>query len=107
MQITTVGLSAARWAYIGSIDLIATPDLAARTIEPGELLAFVPGRLRQLFVHDRCELARRLAAMDDTRDPDGWFRWESLMVRMKDGETVRAVVNEQRRRADVAGQRHP
>lgn len=32
-------LIAARWRYIGNIFLIAAPDLASRTIEPGKLLA--------------------------------------------------------------------
>ena len=71
-------LIAARWRYIGSIGLIAAPDVAARTIEPGKLLAFVRGRLRQLFVHDRGELAERLAAMHDRRDLDGRFRVNEL-----------------------------
>jgi hypothetical protein len=71
-------LIAARWRYVGSIDLIAAPDLAARTIEPGKLLAFVRGRLGRLFVRDQGELARRLAAIDDRRDPDGRFRVNEL-----------------------------
>jgi hypothetical protein len=34
-------LVAARWRYIGNIFLIAAPDLAGQTIEPGKLLAFL------------------------------------------------------------------
>ena len=82
-------LIATRWRYIGSIFLIAAPDLAARTIEPGKLLAFLRGRLGRLFVHDRTELEQRLAAIDERRDPDGRFRIAELFCA---GEVWRAAV---------------
>jgi hypothetical protein len=82
-------LIAARWRYIGNIFLIAAPDLASRTIEPGKLLAFLRRRLGRLFVHDRTELARRLAAIDETRDPDGRFRIAELFCA---GDVWRAAV---------------
>jgi hypothetical protein len=41
-------LIAARWRYNGNIYLIAAPDLAARKIEPGKLLALFRGRLDRI-----------------------------------------------------------
>ena len=71
-------LIAARWRYTGNLCLIAAPDLAARTIEPGKLLALLRGGLGRLFVHDPTELERRLAEIDPRRDPDGRFRIAEL-----------------------------
>jgi hypothetical protein len=82
-------LIAARWRYNGYIYLIAAPDLAARTIEPGKLLALLRGRLGRLFVHDRTELERRLVEIDERRDPDGRFRIAELFCA---GDVWRAAV---------------
>ncbi len=82
-------LIAARWRYIGNICLIAAPDLAARTIEPGKLLALLRGRLGRLFVHDKTELERRLAEIDARRDPDGRFRIAEMFCA---GDVWRAAV---------------
>src|SRR5215831_779508 len=82
-------LIAARWRYTGNLCLIAAPDLAARTIEPGKLLALLRGRLGRLFVHDRTELERRLAEIDPRRDPDGRFRIAELFCA---GDVWRAAV---------------
>lgn len=65
---------AARWRYAGSIQLIAASDLATATIEPGEFLHFLSGRLRRLFIHNDADLERRLGQMDTAPDPDGRFR---------------------------------
>lgn len=62
------------WRRRGNVNLIAAPDLAARTIDPGDILAFVGGEFHGQFVRDRGDLARRLAALDEGRDPDGRFR---------------------------------
>lgn len=91
-------LIAARWRYIGNIFLIAAPDLASRTIEPGKLLAFLRGRLGRLFVHDRTELGRRLAEIDKTRDPDGRFRIAELFCA---GDVWRAAVKSLMNEAQV------
>jgi hypothetical protein len=64
-------LIATRWRYSGSISLIAAPDRAARTIEPGKLLALLRGRLGRLFVHDRTELEQRLIEIEEKARP----RW--------------------------------
>jgi hypothetical protein len=82
-------LIAARWRYIGNIYLIAAPDLAARTIEPGKLLSLLRGRLGRLFVHNQTELERRLVEIDKKRDPDGRFRLVELFCA---GDVWRAAV---------------
>jgi len=63
-----------RWRYIGSIQLIAGPDLATTTIDPEELLEFVSGRLGNLFISDEKTLAPRLVALDTRPDFDGRYR---------------------------------
>lgn len=63
-----------RWRFIGSVHLIAGTDLATRTIDPEDLLRFLQGRLPSLFVRTPADLARRLAELDEARDPDGRFR---------------------------------
>lgn len=63
-----------RWRYLGSVHLIAAPDLATRTIDPEDLLRFVQGRLGDAFIAGPGELAARLDTLDEARDPDGRFR---------------------------------
>lgn len=67
-------LLGARWRYAGPIQLIAAPDLAGRSIDPGELLDFLSGRLRHRFIIESADLDRRLAEVDQGPDPDGRFR---------------------------------
>ncbi len=67
-------LIASRWRYLGAIRLIAAPDLATRTIDPGKFFTFVRGRLSRLFIRNDAELVERLARTDERRDPDGRFR---------------------------------
>ncbi len=65
---------ASDWRFRGNVNLIAGADLAVRTIDPGDILALVGGDLRSQFVRDGADLGRRLAALDERRDPDGRFR---------------------------------
>jgi hypothetical protein len=65
---------AARWRYAGPIQMIAAPDLAARTIDPGQLMDFLSGRLRHRFIIEPGDLQRRLAEIDLRPDADGRFR---------------------------------
>jgi hypothetical protein len=65
---------AARWRYAGPIQMIAAPDLAGRTIDPGEFMDFLSGRLRRQFVIEPGDLQRRLAEIDLRPDADGRFR---------------------------------
>jgi hypothetical protein len=67
-----------RWRLIGSIDLIAAPDLASRTIEPSTFLEFVRGRLASLFIRAPAQLDERMAALDRRPDPDARFRINQL-----------------------------
>jgi len=71
-------LLGSRWRLIGSIDLIAAPDLASRTVEPATFLEFVRGRLARLFIRTPEQLAERLATMDRAPDPDARFRINQL-----------------------------
>ena len=63
---------------LGSIDLIAAPDLASRTVEPSTFLEFVRGRLKRLFIRTPEDLRARIAALDDKPDPDARFRINQL-----------------------------
>jgi hypothetical protein len=71
-------LLGSRWRLIGSIDLIAAPDLASRTVEPATFLEFLRGRLARLFIRTPEQLRDRLAAMDRVPDPDARFRINQL-----------------------------
>ena len=63
-----------RWRLAGSVKMIAGADLAMRTIDPGDLIAFAGGRIKQMFVQSVGDLGQRLGRLDETRDPDGRFR---------------------------------
>jgi hypothetical protein len=65
---------AQRWRFRGGVAMIAGADLASRTIDPDDTLAFVAGDLRSRFVRGTDALAGRLKLMDELRDPDGRFR---------------------------------
>ena len=81
-----------RWRYIGNVRLIAGTDLAFSTVAPHQFLAFVSGKLSQLFIRDGTAVDRGLAEMDTWRDRDGRFRlndffchadtWQSVLVRL-------------------------
>lgn len=62
------------WRFRGAVAMIAGTDLAARTIDPDDTLAFLAGDLRSRFVQDPHDLAEHIKAMDESRDPDGRFR---------------------------------
>jgi hypothetical protein len=80
------------WLRLGSISMIAGPDLVTTNVEPHEFLDFVSGRLSRQFVRDDADLERRVAAMDLGPDPDGRYRvneffchadtWQSTMRRL-------------------------
>ncbi|HKU41884.1 MAG TPA: hypothetical protein VJR89_27190 [Polyangiales bacterium] len=69
---------AQRWRYRGSVNMIAGADLAARTIDPGDILSFLSGELHSAFVKNDADLAERIRSLDLTRDPDGRFRVNEL-----------------------------
>jgi hypothetical protein len=67
-----------RWRLRGSVNMIGGADLAGRTIDPGEIVTFVGGDLRTLFVRTGVDLKNRIEALDNGRDPDGRFRVNEL-----------------------------
>src|SRR5262249_10806616 len=67
-----------RWRLLGSIDLIAAPDLAARTVQPSTFLEFKRGRLASLLIRLPQQRRERLAAIDHAPDPDARFRLNQL-----------------------------
>jgi hypothetical protein len=62
------------WRAVGSMQLIAGPDLATSTIEPHEFLDFVSGRLDRRFIDTGGSLDLRVDQMDLAPDGDGLFR---------------------------------
>lgn len=69
------------WRHIGSIRLIAGPDLATTTIEPHEFLDFLTRRLAHRFVDGPAALERSVAEMDHAPDQDGRFRVNEFFCR--------------------------
>jgi hypothetical protein len=65
---------AKHWRHIGSIRLIAGPDLATTTIEPHEFLDFLSGKLARRFIDGPKTLELRISEMDLKPDQDGRFR---------------------------------
>ena len=65
---------AQRWRFDGPVQLVAGIDVAARTVDPGDFLAFVGGRLADRYVVGPESLRARLATLDVAPDPDGRFR---------------------------------
>lgn len=65
---------AQHWRFRGGVAMIAGTDLAARTIDPDDTLAFLAGDFRSRFVQDPHDLEEHLKLMDESRDPDGRFR---------------------------------
>ena len=62
------------WRYVGSIRLIAGPDLATATMEPHEFLDFLSGKLARRFIDSSQTLDLRISEMDGQPDRDGQFR---------------------------------
>ena len=69
---------AQQWRLHGPVQLIAASDLAARTTDPADLLAFLSGRLGEHYVARTSEIAPRIEQLDYTRDPDGRHRVNEL-----------------------------
>jgi len=69
------------WQSVGSISMIAGPDLVTTTVEPHEFLEFISGQLGRQFVTGETDLVRRIAAMDKAPDPDGRYRINECFCR--------------------------
>lgn len=89
---------AARWRLIGPVTMIAAPDVTARTIDAGDYLRWLIGRVDELFVTSRPSLDAKLAGLDRRPDPDGRFRLNEFCCR---DSTWQATVVELMHRADV------
>jgi hypothetical protein len=86
------------WRYVGSIRLIAGPDLATTTMEPHEFLEFLSGKLARRFIDSAQTFEQRLAETDVQPDPDGQFRvndffcyadtWRMVLSRLAEGSDV-------------------
>jgi hypothetical protein len=72
---------AQQWRFHGPVQLIAGVDLAMRTIDPGDMLAFVSGRLDERYIATPDDVSPRLAGLDMQRDPDGRFRVNEVYCR--------------------------
>jgi hypothetical protein len=89
---------AQRWRFHGPVQLIAGADLAERTADPGDVLAFIGGELAGKYVADPADVRRRLERLDLARDPDGRFRvnevychdhtWRPALQALLDASTV-------------------
>jgi hypothetical protein len=62
------------WRFHGPVQLIAGVDLAMRTVDPGDVLTLLDGRLAELYVSAPHEVVERLERLDFGPDPDGRFR---------------------------------
>lgn len=69
------------WLRIGSINLIAGPDLATSTVKPNEFLNFLAGRLSKMFLADAADVDRGVRELDLKPDPDGRFRINQFFCR--------------------------
>jgi len=65
---------AARWRFEGPVVMIAGADLALRSIDAGDALAFARGDIASGYVGDATKLAQRLRALTEAADPDGRYR---------------------------------
>ena len=86
------------WRYIGSVQLIASTDLATTIVKPHEFLGFLSGKLARLFINGRAELHRRMAEMDMNPDFDGRFRINDFFCRK---DTWQMVLSKLVRESDV------
>jgi hypothetical protein len=82
------------WRAIGSIQMIAGPDLATVAVEPHEFLDFLSGKLDRRFIDSGRTLDLRMDQLDLQPDGDGQFRvteffchddtWKLTLARLAD-----------------------
>jgi hypothetical protein len=86
---------AKRWRRLGSISMIAGPDLVTAATEPHEFLDFVGGKLSRRFVSGEADLSTRIASLDIAPDPDGRYRVNQFFCRPDTWRiTMRRLVRE-------------
>jgi hypothetical protein len=76
------------WRHVGSVQLIAGPDLASSTVEPHEFLDFLRRRLGDRFLDSDESIAGALARLDTDPDPDGRYRITDFICRDHAWRTV-------------------
>ena len=69
------------WQEVGSISMVAGPDLVTALIEPDEFLDFLAGGLDRRFVASSADLDGRIASVDLAPDPDGRYRVNEFFCR--------------------------
>ena len=80
------------WHYLGTVQVIAGPDLATTTVEPHEFTNYLSGNIARDFIGDTDALDRKLANLDTERDFDGRYRindffcfddtWRAVLLRL-------------------------
>ena len=81
---------AKHWRRVGSMQLIAGPDLAQSTAQPHQLLDFVSGRLSRHFIGDPTGAGAQLSDVERAADRDGWYRVHSFFCRADTWQAVLA-----------------
>jgi hypothetical protein len=72
---------AERWRFTGPVLLIAGADLAMRTLNPGDVISYLSGRLKSRFIADPAQIQQTLTTQDQRADPDGRFRTTKVFCR--------------------------
>jgi hypothetical protein len=72
---------AERWRFTGPVFLIAGADLAMRTLNPGDVVSYLSGRLKSRFIADPSHIQQTLTTLDQRVDPDGRFRTTKIFCR--------------------------
>jgi hypothetical protein len=88
----------AYWRHVGSVEMIAGPDLVSENLEPHEFLDFAAGRLARQFVTGPDDLQARLRRLDLMPDADGRFRVTEFLCH---DDTWRPVLDALVRTVDV------
>ena len=68
-----------QWRWVGSVELIAAPDVASEVLEPDEFLDFLRGSTQHQFVADPNLVETRLSQIDLVPDRDGRYRVNELL----------------------------
>jgi len=82
------------WRTVGSMQMIAGPDLTTSAIEPHEFIEFIGGRLARRFIDTGRTLDLRMSQMDLAADCEGQYRvseffchddtWKMTLARLAD-----------------------
>jgi hypothetical protein len=66
-----------RWRFVGPVIMIVGADLAMRTMNPGDVVSFIGGRLKSRFISHHEHIGPAMESIDHAPDPDGRFRINS------------------------------